>query len=74
MDSSGFDLSFFFFFCLLIVFIYARTQHDGQTRPTSFRAAQGRDSAQEKKVSRKIQQQARFAFQTSLRCILYLKL
>lgn len=44
------DLIWVFFFCLLIVFIYVRTQHDGQMRPTSFRAAQGRDSAQEKKT------------------------
>lgn len=70
LDSSGFDLSRFFFFCLCIVFIYARTQRDGRTRPLSFRAAQGRDSAQEKK-KRAEKSSSRLGLPSKRHCVVY---
>lgn len=57
------------FFCLGIVFIYARTQRDGRTRPLSFRAAQGRDSAQEKKRAEKFN--SRLGLPSKRHCVVY---
>lgn len=67
LDSSGFDLSRCF--CLRIVFIYARTQRDGRTGPLSFRAAQGKDSAQEKKRAENFS--SRLSLPSKRHCVVY---
>lgn len=76
LDSSGFDLSrifFFFLSSLLCLFMQGHNMTDKHVLQASGLPRGETQHKKKKKVSRKIQQQAQFAFQTSLRCILYLK-